>query len=106
MQEAQSTAPREEPLADLKMVDMLQVLGDPIRLQIVTGLAERGEAGCSQLGLPVSKSTVTHHFQVLRDAGVIASRNVGTARISHLRREEMERYFPGLLEAILTPDCR
>jgi DNA-binding transcriptional ArsR family regulator len=49
----------------------------------------------------VSKSTCTHHFRVLREAGVISQRAEGTSRLNTLRREDLDARFPGLLDAIL-----
>ncbi|SEJ52888.1 regulatory protein, arsR family, partial [Azotobacter beijerinckii] len=48
------------------------------------------------------KSSVSHHFRVLRDAGLVCTRSVGTTHINSLRSEEMNARFPGLLEAILS----
>jgi DNA-binding transcriptional ArsR family regulator len=47
------------------------------------------------------KSTSTHHFRVLRDAGLIRTRHVGKTRLSSLRRDEFDERFPGLLDAVL-----
>ncbi len=80
---------------------LLHALADPARLEIVRILADRGETTCTALGLPQSPSTVTHHLRVLRDAGLISTRVQGTARPSHLRRDDLERRFPGLLDSIL-----
>jgi DNA-binding transcriptional ArsR family regulator len=49
----------------------------------------------------VTKSTLTHHFRVLREAGVIEQREEGTARLNSLRREDLDARFPGLLDAVL-----
>lgn len=90
---------------DLRAVPVstvLDALADPARLEIVHRLMERGEASCTSLGLPLSPSTVTHHLQVLRASGLIATRVKGTSRLSHLRTEDLERRFPGLLDAILS----
>jgi DNA-binding transcriptional ArsR family regulator len=92
------TQPRAE---DVDVAAVLHALADPARLEIAHILDERGEASCTSLGLPLSPSTVTHHLRTLRDAGVIATRAHGTARISRLRRDDLERRFPGLLPAIL-----
>jgi DNA-binding transcriptional ArsR family regulator len=53
------------------------------------------------IDLPVTKSTCTHHFKVLREAGVLAQRQVGTARLNTLRRDDLEARFPGLLDTVL-----
>jgi DNA-binding transcriptional ArsR family regulator len=49
----------------------------------------------------VTKSTCTHHFKVLREAGVIRQRQQGTARLNTLRVDDLEARFPGVLETIL-----
>jgi DNA-binding transcriptional ArsR family regulator len=49
----------------------------------------------------VTKSTCTHHFKVLREAGVIRQRQDGTARLNALRAEDLEARFPGLLQTVL-----
>jgi DNA-binding transcriptional ArsR family regulator len=50
----------------------------------------------------VTKSTCTHHFRVLREAGVVHQRPEGTARMNSLRREDLDARFPGLLDTILS----
>ena len=82
---------------------MLHALSDPVRLMIVAELA-RGECEhtCGSFELPVTKSTCTHHFKVLREAGLIQQRQQGTTRLNKLRRADLETRFPGLLATILT----
>ncbi len=87
---------------ELQMADVLHALSDPQRLSIVRCLAEDpAPRRCGAFGLEVTKSTLTHHFRVLREAGVIEQREEGTARLNSLRREDLDARFPGLLDAIL-----
>jgi DNA-binding transcriptional ArsR family regulator len=87
---------------DLELPAVLHALSDPQRLLIVRTLAETsGALRCGSFDLPVTKSTATHHFRVLREAGVIEQREDGTARLNSLRREDLDRRFPGLLDAVL-----
>jgi DNA-binding transcriptional ArsR family regulator len=81
--------------------DVLHALSDPVRLRIVATLAESGELACGGVDVPVTKSTCTHHFRVLREAGIIRQRQVGTTRLNELRRAELDSSFPGLLDTIL-----
>ncbi|MGH2915796.1 MAG: ArsR/SmtB family transcription factor [Solirubrobacteraceae bacterium] len=91
--------PAEE---ELELGAVLHALSDPVRLRIVAELARRqGEYACGSFALPVTKSTCTHHFKVLREAGVIHQRPQGTTRLNRLRREELDRRFPGLLDTVL-----
>ena len=65
-----------------------------------------GERSCGSFDVPVTKSTCTHHFKVLREAGVIAQRQDGRARLNTLRSEDLEARFPGVLDAILGAAAR
>jgi DNA-binding transcriptional ArsR family regulator len=87
----------------IELAAVLHALSDPVRLRIVAALARDDEAErtCGSFELPVTKSTCTHHFKVLREAGVIRQRQQGTTRLNTLRREDLDARFPGLLETIL-----
>jgi DNA-binding transcriptional ArsR family regulator len=79
-----------------------------MRLQVVRRLAAMGEgeeAACSAIELAVSKSTTTHHFRVLREAGVISQAYRGTAKMNALRRRDLDALFPGLLDTVLSADA-
>ena len=80
---------------------VLYALSDPLRLSIIKSLAAQGEQPCGAFGLSVAKSTASHHFRVLREAGVIRMKPEGTQYINSLRREDLDSRFPGLLDAIL-----
>jgi len=92
----------EMPAAgDLELEHVLQALSDPVRLEIVRSLAAGGEQACGAMPLPVSASTRSHHFRILRDAGLTITRVSGTHRLVSLRRKDIDRRFPGLLDAVL-----
>lgn len=87
---------------DLELSAVLHALSDPVRLRIVAKLAHsEGDHTCGSFALPVTKSTCTHHFKVLREAGVIQQRAQGTTRLNRLRRADLEARFPGLLDSVL-----
>ena len=88
---------------ELELGAVLHALSDPVRLQVVAKLAhsEDTDHTCGSFGLPVTKSTCTHHFKVLREAGVIQQRPQGTTRLNRLRRADLEARFPGLLDCVL-----
>ncbi len=100
------TPPAADPLVpatleELDLATILQALSDPIRLRIVVELADDSEHSCGSFDLPIAKSTCSHHFRVLREAGVVAQRVDGKRRFNRLRREQLEERFPGLLDAVL-----
>lgn len=94
--------PLYHPTPDqITLTGVLYALGDPARLNIVKMLAEQGEQPCSSLNCNLAKSTVSHHFKILRESGVICSRKSGTQHLNSLRREDLDQRFPGVLDAIL-----
>ena len=88
-------------LEQLHLTDVLHALSDPVRLEIVRLLGIHQELSCGRLEVSVSKSTLTHHLRVLRDAGLTYTRSEGVQRLVSLRRDEVEVRFPGLLACVL-----
>jgi DNA-binding transcriptional ArsR family regulator len=87
---------------DISLAGVLYALGDPVRLSIVRQLAAKDERRCSEFDCgPVAKSTLSHHFKILRESGVVWTRKDGTQHINTLRREDLEARCPGLLAAVL-----
>ena len=93
--------PHPEP-EEIELPTVLHALSDPQRLRIVRELAASEEPlSCGSIVLEISKSTRTHHFRVLREAGLIEQRREGTRKLSVLRRADLDIRFPGLLDAVL-----
>jgi DNA-binding transcriptional ArsR family regulator len=94
------------PATETVQIDtVLAALADPLRRRIVRQLSEGTEAQtCGAFDLPVTKSTSTHHFRVLREAGVITQHYRGNQILNGLRTDDLEIRFPGLLQAILTAE--
>jgi DNA-binding transcriptional ArsR family regulator len=89
-------------MIETPITDILQALGDPARLEIVRGLVDDEPRTCGTFGyLGLSPSTLSHHFKVLRGAGLIETESVGPRRLNRLRRRELDEAFPGLLDAVL-----
>ncbi|MFI8419811.1 ArsR/SmtB family transcription factor [Streptomyces sp. NPDC085479] len=87
---------------EIRLEPVLHALSDPVRLRIVRELAAaETELSCSYFVLPVTKSTTTHHFRVLREAGVIRQGYRGTTKLNGLRRAALDALFPGLLDTVL-----
>ncbi|MFC5826484.1 ArsR/SmtB family transcription factor [Nonomuraea insulae] len=98
---------RVPPHPDIHTISLQQVLEalvEPVRRLIVSELYAAGrDLACGTIDLPVSKSTATHHFNVLREAGLIRQYYVGTSRMNALRRDEIDEAFPDLLRALVAP---
>ncbi|MBG0821734.1 helix-turn-helix transcriptional regulator [Planomonospora sp. ID91781] len=87
---------------EIRLEAVLHALADPMRLAIVRFLAESGRGvPCSEIELAVSKSTGTHHYRVLREAGVIRQVYHGTSKLNSLRRDDLDALFPGLLDSVV-----
>lgn len=101
---AELPEPLPEPaMEDLKLEAVMAALADPLRLTIVRKLMLESEAydhTCGWFGFDRPKSSLTHHFRALRDAGLIRQRQYGLERRSRLRTEELNKRFPGLLDLI------
>ncbi|NGN67301.1 helix-turn-helix transcriptional regulator [Streptomyces sp. A7024] len=86
----------------IQLDNLFAALGNPLRLQVVRELAaDGGERRCSSFFPEVAKSTLTHHWRVLREAGLICQRPSGRELLLSLRRDDVEARFPGLLDAVL-----
>lgn len=100
-------------LEDITLESVLYALADPTRLAIIRKLTSRGCPTNCQTAAPdnLPKSTQSHHYQVLREAGLIRSERRGTEVVNTLRCGEIEGKFPGLVPAIMKaanlsiPDC-
>ena len=87
-------------LDEVSLETALSALGDPVRLSIVTILADRKEHLQADFDAPVSKSTLSHHMRTLREAGIVWSRPQGTRCFVSLR-PEFDEHFPQLLNSVL-----
>jgi DNA-binding transcriptional ArsR family regulator len=101
-----SNSQNEYPVPDLatvELVDVLRALGDPIRLQILRTLAD-GRAHSKSMpewGFDVQKSTMSHHFKTMREAGLTETLVDGRTHAIRLRRAELDERFPGLIDSLL-----
>jgi DNA-binding transcriptional ArsR family regulator len=89
--------------SEIELTGVMHALSDPTRLSIVQELADGHEQACGTFAVDVGKSTLSQHFKVLRDAGLVTTRVDGTTRMQTLRRADLDARFPGLLDAILGP---
>ncbi|TDT92871.1 ArsR family transcriptional regulator [Azorhizobium sp. AG788] len=90
---------------ELDLSRVLAALADPHRRRVVLQLARAdGPYLCASFCLPVAKATRTHHFRVLREAGLIRQVDLGNGRSNTLRRADLDARFPGLMEALLAAE--
>ena len=95
--------PHHPDRSEIELSAVLHALSDPHRLEIVRRLDQDSEPrACGTFGFDLSKSTMTHHFRTLREAGVIRQEREGTTKLTSLRREDLDARFPGLLDAVLS----
>jgi DNA-binding transcriptional ArsR family regulator len=90
---------------EITLAGLLGALGDPMRLQILKKLLGKhdGSLSCSSAApcAQMAKSTLSHHFRVLRDAGLIRTTKQGVENLNNVRRDELNERFPGLLNTIM-----
>lgn len=91
-------------VAEMDLPTVMDALSDPIRLTILHRYlidAAGGERSCGWVGIDRPKSTLTHHFRVLREAGLLEQRQQGLTRVSRVRVDELQERFPGLVALVL-----
>ncbi len=94
-------------LGDVALTRILAALADPGRLRAVRTLACSEGSACTELqseaGMKVTKSTMSHHLRIMREAGLVHVSVQGSRRVITLRRVELDAHFPGLLDAVIGP---
>jgi DNA-binding transcriptional ArsR family regulator len=98
--------PHHPSRQELELSAVLHALSDPARLDIVRRLAEGDEPSCGMFEVGLSKATLSHHFRVLRESGVVMVRPEGRKRLLSLRLDDLNARFPGLMDAILATKKR
>ena len=98
----------EPAVADIQLPRVLAALADPHRLAAVRFVARHSESWCMQViqeaELPMTKPTFSHHLRILREAGIITKRIQGTKGYMSLRKADLDRRFPGLIDAVLSAE--
>jgi len=96
--------PLRHPDTDaITLQGVLYALADPVRMDIVRRLYDQGTLNCSQscgeVALP--RATLSRHFDLLRDAGLVRTERDGVQYLNVLRLDDIEMRFPGLLPSLL-----
>ena len=81
-------------------VEIFRALSDPTRYEMVKMLLDCEELGCSEIEgtFRLSKSAMSHHYKVLKNAGLVASRKQGLRVYYRLDNEQLEKFLPGFFE--------
>ncbi|MEO8130717.1 MAG: helix-turn-helix domain-containing protein [Bryobacteraceae bacterium] len=93
-------------IEEITVEGVLHALADPVRVAMYAGIVAQGcPQNCSSF-LTVSdkaipKSTLSQHFKILREAGLIRSERHGVEMRNVSRCAELEQRFPGLIQAIV-----
>lgn len=86
----------------VELTDIMYALADPTRLEIVALLANAGrQMTCGEINLNRPKSSMSHHFKILRAAGLVETLIEGTEHMNSLRVKEIEQKYPGVLNAVI-----
>jgi DNA-binding transcriptional ArsR family regulator len=81
---------------------VLAALADPVRLEMVRRLRNAGSPmPCALLYDGINKSTATHHFKILREAGLTERLVVDGHTHQRLRTEQVDAAVPGLLDSVV-----
>jgi len=91
---------------EITVEGILYALADPVRAAIYIDVAQ---AQCPQIcsrflkvrGKELPKSTLSHHFKILRECGLIPSERKGVELLNISRCEELRGRFGTLIKAIL-----
>jgi DNA-binding transcriptional ArsR family regulator len=89
---------------DITLPGILAALADPMRLRIMKiMLEEEGCMSCTDAAPcpKMAKSTLSNHFRILREAGLIRTAKQGVENRNTLRLEEVNALYPGLIKTIL-----
>lgn len=91
------------PSADsFDLATIFAALSDPTRLTVLVRLAEAdADVRCGDFTDLATKSNLSYHFAKMREAGLVSLRSEGTSRFLTLRRNDIERQFPGLLDQLI-----
>jgi DNA-binding transcriptional ArsR family regulator len=93
------------PRDEITLAGVLAALADPMRLRIVKSLVAKDECMSCIEAAPcpdMAKSTLSNHFRILREAGLVRTSKQGVEHRNVLREEDINARFPKLLKTILS----
>lgn len=90
---------------DIRLAGLMNAFADPIRLCIFKSLMnENGCMSCSEAAAAhkkMPKSTLSHHFRIMRESGLIHTTKQGVEHRNVIRKDEINEKFPGLLKTMM-----
>ncbi len=98
---------QQPKIEEVALSEVMYALSDPVRLEIVRQLATTNRPmTCGELVMGRPKSSMSHHFRILREAGLVKTVVDGKEHFNSLRSTDMEKHFPGVLKAVLKVICK
>jgi DNA-binding transcriptional ArsR family regulator len=95
------------PLETIGLSTILSALADPVRRHLIRAVyRNKGSLECGMLtqNVDLTVATLSHHWRVLREAGLTKTTVRGRSRLIELRYSELEARYPGLIRVILSAD--
>jgi len=88
-------------------VKIFKALSDPTRYEMVKMYVNCDELGCVEFEgtFALSKPAMSHHYRVLENAGLLASRKEGLRVYYRLEREQLEKFLPNFFDAHCENAC-
>ena len=79
--------------ADKQLAEAARALGHPARIKILRRLLENNQLYCKDFvrDLPWAQSTLSQHLKVLRQAGLIQGKGIGTSSLYSIDRKNLRR---------------
>ncbi|MDO4887231.1 MAG: helix-turn-helix domain-containing protein [Actinomycetaceae bacterium] len=91
---------------DITLDRLLFALADPVRRDILDKIASDGPQFCGDFEYGIAKSTMSYHFKVLRESGLMHTEAIGRHRRITRRDGVIDELFPGLLDSVGLPPGR
>lgn len=86
---------------EIQLDKVLAALGSPIRLAAIRKILTGEPCPCYTILPQVTKSTMTHHFRILRESGIVQQHHNGRVFSLSIRRDDLEARFPGLMSSVI-----
>ena len=90
------------------VINITKALADPTRFRLLQTIANTRESCCGDLarGFPITQATVSQHFKVLTEAGLVEARREGQFNYSRMRRDVFDAYQRTLATALVGTPSR